>query len=221
MNLECHWSPEAPECRYCFFRAVTDSEIEQHEIEDHYYCAGCDRRFQNLNNIRQHLNSKLHRQSVVICPFCKAACGTATGLSHHLERGACPRAPMNRDKLYRFVKIRDPAGVISNRDVEWAGEKTYTINPRAAWNPWAKAYECYLCHKLYNTLHALKQHLESPRHQQNLYHCLKRSCGREFSTLAALTNHLESESCRILRFQQVQKGIANIVTPGRMISQTL
>lgn len=68
------------------------------------------------------------------------------------------------------------------------------------------------------TLNALKKHLESPRHQQSLYHCMKRSCGKEFKTLAELINHLESEICKIMRFQQVQKSIATIVDPHKMIA---
>ncbi|XEV05267.1 hypothetical protein FSHL1_010554 [Fusarium sambucinum] len=219
MNLQMHWCRNAPECMLCCYRAVTKTEITKHEIEHHHYCADCKRQFSNLNCIRQHLNGKIHRASAVNCPFCKARCGTATGLSHHLERGSCPRVPMDRQKLYRYIKNRDPGGVITNKRLEWYGDKTYDINPRLAWNHWAKAYECYLCHKLHSSLHGLKLHLESPKHQQKLYHCLNPTCLREFATLAALINHLESESCKIMRFQQVQRNIAAIVDPNRMISR--
>ncbi|WXC65157.1 hypothetical protein SNK03_010965 [Fusarium graminearum] len=218
MNLEMHWAHNVLECRMCYLRAVSKDEISKHEIELHNYCADCERQFSNLNCIRQHLNGKIHRVSTVNCPFCKAKCGTATGLSCHLERGSCPRVPMNRKKLYKYVRNRDPAGVIVNKRLEWHGERTYEINPRLAWNHWAKTYECYLCHKLHSSLHGLKLHLESPKHQQKLYHCLNPTCRKEFATLAALINHLESESCKILRFQQAQRGISSIVDPNRMIS---
>ncbi|EWG45080.1 hypothetical protein FVEG_06014 [Fusarium verticillioides 7600] len=125
---------------------------------------------------------------------------------------------MDRRKLYRYIKNRDRRSIITNRELAWHGEKTYVINPTAAWNPWSKALECYLCHKLHTTLFGLKKHLESPRHQQSLYHCVKRSCGKEFKTLAALINHLESESCRIMRFQQqsnaIQQGQNHSSVPG-------
>lgn len=155
---------------------------------------------------------------MVDCPFCKVRCGTATGLSHHLERGTCPRIPLNRHKLYKYIRGRDPAGTLAIKNIEWQGDKTYSINPRLAWNHRTKAYECYLCHKLYSSLQGLKLHLESPKHQQKLYHCLNPTCWREFTTLAALINHLESESCKVMRFQQVQKAISKIVDPNRMIS---
>jgi hypothetical protein len=125
---------------------------------------------------------------------------------------------MNRHKLYKYIKSRDPASAIANQCLEWQGDKTYSINPRLAWNHWVKAYECYLCHKLHSSLQGLRLHLESPKHQQKLYHCFNTACRREFTTLAALINHLESETCKIMRFQQVQKTISNIVDPNRMIS---
>ncbi|RFN50083.1 zinc finger protein [Fusarium flagelliforme] len=202
MNLEQHWAENAPECTICLFHAVTEEEVVRHEVEEHNYCADCKRTFMNLNCIRQHLNGKIH----------------PTGLSHHLERGACPRMSMNRHKLYKYIKNRDPKGSLTNKTLAWEGEKTYSINPRLAWNHWVKAYECYLCHKLYSSLHGLKMHLESPRHQQKLYHCMKPSCSREFTTLAALINHLESEVCKLVRFQQVQKVVERIVDPHMMIS---
>ncbi|PTD05217.1 hypothetical protein HYE67_003249 [Fusarium culmorum] len=175
MNLELHWAENAPECRMCYFRAVTKAEVAKHEFELHNYCADCERQFQNQNSIRHHLNGKIHRVSTVKCPFCKTRCGTATGLSHHIEQGSCPHVPIDRQKLYKYIRSRDPAGAIANKRLEWHGEKTYEINPRLAWNNWAKAYECYLCHKLYSSLHGLKLHLESPKHQQKMYHCLNPS----------------------------------------------
>lgn len=125
---------------------------------------------------------------------------------------------MHRNKLYRYIKNRDHRSLITNKELAWHGEKTYTINPTAAWNPWSKAFECYLCYKLHMTLTGLKKHLESSRHQQSLYHCVKRSCGKEFKTLAALINHLQSESCKIMGLQQVQKSITTIVDPHKMIA---
>ncbi|KAF5594848.1 hypothetical protein FPANT_4758 [Fusarium pseudoanthophilum] len=168
MNLEQHWRLNAPTCQLCGDKAVTQAEIREHEIESHFHCADCNRQFMNANNLRMHLNSKLHRVSAVKCPFCRATCNTATGLSHHLERGSCPRVPMDRSKLYRYIKNRDHRSIITNKELAWHGEKTYAINPTAAWNPWSKAFECYLCHKLHTTLFGLKKHLESPRHQQTL-----------------------------------------------------
>ncbi|KAF4988420.1 hypothetical protein FDECE_15061 [Fusarium decemcellulare] len=218
MNMENHWSIDSPECALCYFRAPTASEVKQHEIGQHNYCAECNREFQSLHNIQQHLNSWRHRPSEVICPFCLKACGTATGSVHHLERGNCPRAPLNRDKLYQSIRARDPNHVISNKALEWYGEKSFNVDPKDAWNSTREAFECYLCHRLFGSLYSLKSHLESPKHQQNLYHCANRSCGRQFTTLAALINHLESETCKFIRFQQMQSNIQHIVASNRIIA---
>ncbi|KAJ0149749.1 hypothetical protein HZ326_7729 [Fusarium oxysporum f. sp. albedinis] len=178
---------------------LSPPEIREHEIERHFHCADCNRQCMNANNLRMHLNPKLHRVSAVKCPYCRVTCNTATGLSHHLERGSYPRIPMDRNKLYYYIKNRDHRNLITNKGIAWY------------------AFECYLCHKLHMTLTALKKHLESPRHQQSLYHCMKRSCGKEFKTLAALINHLENESCKMMRFQRVQKSITAVVDPHKVI----
>lgn len=42
-------------------------------------------------------------------------------------------------------------------------------------------------------------------------------CGREFSALAALFNHLESEACGSVRFDDVQENVGGILSGRRMI----
>lgn len=142
--------------------------------------------------------------------------GTATGLVHHLDRGSCSKAPLNRDKLYEAVRRRDPNSVISKKLLTWSGTTSYEATERT-WNCFVEAYECYLCHRLFGKLASLNQHLSSPIHQQKLYHCPNSRCGREFTTLAAVINHLESESCEYMRFEAVQKNVDRIVDPRRMI----
>ncbi|KAF4821373.1 hypothetical protein CGCSCA4_v008871 [Colletotrichum siamense] len=74
-----------------------------------------------------------------------------------------------------------------------------------------------MCGNLYGKLNSLNQHLNSPVHQQSLYHCPNRHCGREFTTLAATMNHLESESCGFMRFEAVQQNVGRILDSRRMI----
>jgi len=93
-----------------------------------------------------------------------------------------------------------------------------TIATERAWNGYG--YECYLCARQFPTLRRLNSHIESPVHEQDLYRCPKSSCGRTFKVLSGLVQHVESESCGVMRFMQVQQqarhGIQNMV--GRMIS---
>lgn len=148
--------------------------------------------------------------------FCGTEHGTATGLVHHLESGRCPKAPLNRDKLYQAVRSRDPTGLISKKLLGWSGSPSYEASEKA-WNPSAQAFQCYLCGRLFGQLKSLNQHLSSPAHQQKLYHCPNGHCDKDFVTLAALINHLESESCKFMRFDAVQRKVAQILDPRRMI----
>ena len=53
--------------------------------------------------------------------------------------------------------------------------------------------------------------------QQKLYHCPKHTCRKEFTTLAGIINHLESESCGFTRFDNVQRGIEGMISGNRLI----
>ncbi|KAI0114604.1 hypothetical protein F4776DRAFT_666750 [Hypoxylon sp. NC0597] len=213
MNAKNHWYYE---CAICDETWPTEELKTEHEIDYHYFCSECDRQFHDHNAIKMHLNSRIHRGLNIECPFCNKYYATATGLTHHLESGSCPSLPfLNRDEVYKLVRAKDPNGLISKKLLGWNGSPQYEATS-AAWNGYA--YECYLCHRQFNKLSSLNQHLSSPTHQQNLYHCPKRSgCGREFSSLAALMNHLESESCGYTKFENVQRALPDILSSDRLI----
>lgn len=76
------------------------------------------------------MNSRVHRGQDISCPFCQKSYVTASGVSHHLERGACPNAPqMNRTTTHRMIRKLDPNGVITNNQLEWYPEQgaTYEV----------------------------------------------------------------------------------------------
>ncbi|KAI1631316.1 hypothetical protein F4809DRAFT_177822 [Biscogniauxia mediterranea] len=205
------------ECTKCYETWPTEEQQIEHEHKQHHYCGECNRTFNNYNNIKMHLNSNVHRGQNIQCPLCKNNFATATGLTHHLETGSCPRAAnINRDTLYKFVRSKDPGGVMTKNLIDWPGSTQYEANDRS-YN-WARSgWECYLCHRLFNNLRGLNQHLNSPTHQEKLYHCPKPACIKEFTTLAAIINHLESEACGFTRFENVQQNIKNVISGNRMI----
>ncbi|KAA8894569.1 hypothetical protein FN846DRAFT_402905 [Sphaerosporella brunnea] len=211
MDALDHWAPKF-ECDTCTAKFKTQRAANQHmEARGHWsnYCADCDRRFENENNLRMHLNSRIHRGTGVECPFCKRGFVTASGVSHHLETGSCPNAPtVNRQSLYHNIRSRDSQGFITDqKQLEWHSEMSAT---ERSWNGYN--YECYLCHREFSELRTLNRHLNSPIHQQKLYHCPNRQCSREFVSLAAMFNHLESETCQFIRFGQVQQRVTGILT---------
>lgn len=82
----------------------------------------------------------------------------------------------------------------------------------ARWNSYY--YECDLCHREFITLRTLNEHLNSRAHNSKLYHCPNRNCNKQFESLAALINHLESETCRFIRFEEFQtkaRGIIGVI----------
>ncbi|KAI1210071.1 uncharacterized protein F4807DRAFT_423720 [Annulohypoxylon truncatum] len=213
MNAKNHWQYKCNDCDDSF---LSKEWLRDHEVEDHFYCDPCKRYFSCYNNIKMHLNSRIHRGQNMQCPFCKQRYTTATGAAHHIESGSCPSAPgLDRDLVYRIIRAKDPNHIISNKLLEWSDSTRYEATSQA-WNGFA--YECSLCHRQFQKLESLSQHLSSPVHQQNLYHCPKRiACGREFTSLAGLMNHLESESCGYTKFENVQKSAAGIMSSDRLI----
>ncbi|KAJ3472816.1 hypothetical protein NLG97_g10698 [Lecanicillium saksenae] len=170
-------------CHYCYETFPTEEDWRDHEYYNHHYCSDCDREFRDGNSLEMHLNSSRRRGGNVPCPFCNKVFGTATGLAHHLEMGACPNADTSRDQMYGF----------------WKGLSAYEVTERS-WN--GVGYECYLCRRVFGSLHGLSQHLNSPAHQEAIYHCPNPNC-RDFTSLAAIINHLESEACGFTRFEVV------------------
>ncbi|KAK8101672.1 hypothetical protein PG999_012046 [Apiospora kogelbergensis] len=206
------------DCCRCSLTWPTEDQLTSHQHEKHNYCAECDRVFMSYNNLKQHLHSRRHLGQSIGCPFCGSCWVTAAGMTHHLESGACPKASkVNRDTLYKFVRSKDPGGVFTKNLVGYQGSTYYEANEQS-YNPYRGGYQCYLCHSLFSSLQGLTQHLNSPTHQQPLYHCPNRiTCDKEFKSLASIINHLESESCGFVRFEKVQRGFQDLLNMGRQI----
>ncbi|KAF1983621.1 zinc finger protein [Aulographum hederae CBS 113979] len=214
MRAVGHLAPRYP-CEACnkVFRSQQAAR-EHMESDNHWrkhYCSDCDRGFQNQNNLNMHLNSRVHRGNQVPCPFCRTAFATASGVSHHLESSSCSHARnVNRETIYEAIKSRDRQGLITKNLLTYPDQPSSGIATAATWN--GHRYECYLCHRSFTSTRALDQHLASPVHQQKVYHCPNRQCGRDLVSLAALFNHLESESCGFIRFEKVQQNVNGFLT---------
>ncbi|KAG9188923.1 hypothetical protein G6011_07628 [Alternaria panax] len=209
-----HWEPQF-ECETCDRRFRSESSANQHmSALDHYkqyHCRDCAKSFRNENELRMHLNSSTHRGRNVACPFCKTALTSASGLSHHLEAGSCPRARnLNHRTIFQAISQRDRGGLITNKLLTYSDSDTQNIATGATWNGFN--YECYLCHREFRDLQRLNQHLSSPVHSEKLYHCPNRNCTGQFVRLASLFNNLESESCNFVRFEKVQKHVHDFIT---------
>jgi hypothetical protein len=178
-------------------------------------CTSLDGR--NAHNDK-HLNSRIHRGTDISCPFCKRGFATATGVTHHLETGSCPEArSLNRDTILTEIRRRDPTHMITKKLITYHESSTITATS-ASYNRGSGLYECYICHKGFRELQSLNKHVNSPVHKDKAYHCPGRGCGKEFSALAPLFNHLESEACGAVRFDAVQKNVGGFLSGNRMIA---
>ncbi|EIN10396.1 hypothetical protein PUNSTDRAFT_142427 [Punctularia strigosozonata HHB-11173 SS5] len=194
------------------------------------YCEECDRWFQNVNNLRQHLNSARHKPKTVQCYMYSRGCNQMfvswSAMVLHLEEGGC-RSGITRAEINRFVVERDRQNIITNPNrmiTGPSGSSFYeppppTIATEQAWN--GGAYECYFCHSQFRALTSLNQHLASPRHSvadgSRLYRCPNtRDCGQQFFALSGLVQHIEWANCGVQRFEEVRR-IPGLVSGIRMI----
>lgn len=222
MNALGHWAPKIP-CETCGWKFHTVASAEKHmQAQKHYksYCPDCGVQFQNENNLKmvsfpfpwaalvpnefhkQHLNSKIHRDSQILCPFCKSKFTTGSGVAHHLERGSCPKAKgVNREIILHMIRKHDRGGFITNKQIEWHKDNnTQYSATNQAFNGYY--WECYLCHKKFQKQPDLNRHLNSQAHKQKVYHCpnVRGRCMKQLTALAGLFNRFESESCAFMRF---------------------
>ncbi|KAI6768403.1 hypothetical protein HG531_010592 [Fusarium graminearum] len=214
---ESDYSSYICEFDFCDEELDTADDLRNHEINDHLYCDPCDRSFKDLNSIKMHLRSRVHQGETQHCPFCGQSYVTAAGVFQHLENKGCSKAPLNRAMVYEAVRSRDPNGTLTKKLLDWSKSIRFEATGRSL-NAVTGAFDCSLCGASFNRLQSLTQHLQSPKHEQKLYHCPKKGCDRRFTTLAAVTSHLESEQCGFMRFEDVQEVVSRIFDPGRMIA---
>ncbi|KZO94066.1 hypothetical protein CALVIDRAFT_539439 [Calocera viscosa TUFC12733] len=137
----------------------------------------------------------------------------------HMESGSCPSG-VNRSKIDQFMVEHDLQNVITNPSRLIIGpdgtrqmqSDTYIASAQA-WN--GRGYECYFCHKVFDKLVHLNQHLASPKHTkplQKLYRCPNLACQTETVTLSAICQHIESGGCGVNRFKKVNHAMEAFVT---------
>ncbi|EAU92390.1 hypothetical protein CC1G_00609 [Coprinopsis cinerea okayama7 len=215
-DLEDHNDAFHVRCEDCnrFFK--NEFGLHEHYRQSPYhrdqYCTPCRRLFTSENAYKNHLRSSIHQPKNVMCPGrgCGMGFVSTSALALHLESGGCPSG-ITRAEVNRIIRhydrnnvITDPSRMIGNGG---RGDDVTYYATGASWNGWA--YECCICHKEYSTLRALNQHLGSPRHQSKIYVCPWSTCGARFTTLSGFCQHVESESCDVLRANPLAKRIVD------------
>ncbi|KAH6699413.1 hypothetical protein EV126DRAFT_443128 [Verticillium dahliae] len=163
-------------------------------------CGDCGRSFTSLQARQQHMNALGHRSP------------EATGGTSSSALQKCPANSVSTSST-----ILNNTRWTATATVAHVTDLTYAVTDRA-YNSLINAWECYLCHRAFNLRSSLNQHLNSPAHQQALYHCPSTRCGREFSMAGGLFNHLESETCGAMRFDDVQRHAQAMMNPDRLLN---
>ncbi|OSX58514.1 hypothetical protein POSPLADRAFT_1152740 [Postia placenta MAD-698-R-SB12] len=209
-------------CDGCNAFFHTWNALQQHRLAKHNYCAPCERHFRSAQGLAMHLDSLAHRLRRFVCPgrHCSRRCKCAAGLVAHLESGACASG-MDRSSVNSLAVDIDQSNIITNPTrllsyhdgvITTGTVITAYATPRS-FN--GRSFECFMCHRHYQTLEGLNEHLASPAHDEQLYRCPQalHGCGTEFRTLSALCQHVESEKCRIRRFNApMQKVIESMAS---------
>lgn len=127
----------------------------------------------------------------------------------HLESGTCPSG-ITRQIVNNEIRARDTNHLITGRLLTYpdSNGRADTWATDAAWN--GRNFECYFCPREFQNLRNLNQHLQSPVHEQKIYHCPH--CATKFKLFSGLVQHVESESCGIARFRDVKMAMDRLTS---------
>lgn len=134
----------------------------------------------------------------------------------HLESGSCVSG-ITRQMVNSEIRARDTNHLITERLLTYpdSNGQVNTWATNAAWN--GRNYECYFCPRQFRSLPDLNRHLQSPVHEQRIYHCPH--CTTKFKLFGGLVQHVESESCGIARFRDVKMAMDRLISNStRMIA---
>ncbi|KAN0100149.1 hypothetical protein V8E55_000133 [Tylopilus felleus] len=212
-DLESHCINNHFYCDMCdqFFQSAAG--LREHNRQSHFYCSECDRVFRSESNLRS-VTPQLQRAKNVPCAFqyrgCTQSFVSKSAMILHLEAGSCPSGA-NRRMIDRWVRVNDRDNVVTvpRRLLTYGDDDIECVATQRSWN--GSAYECVLCHSGFRTLDDLNRHLASPRHKEKTYRCPLTTCLAKFSTLSGLCQHVESESCGVLRFRAVRDGMDHLL----------
>ncbi|KAJ5872143.1 uncharacterized protein N7529_004496 [Penicillium soppii] len=192
-------------CQGCISMFNSQENVEAHMDERNHWlwtCKECGEHFDTSLYLEMHLASNVHRPHHHECPFCFESFVTPSAVVHHLESTCCEVADwLDIKHLFGLIKDLDPDNLLTIRG---AAPKEKEKNPPIRFN--GKRFQCHRCDRSFMRQAGLEAHHESPFHDERLYHCLNctENCGKEFVSLAALFNHLESESCGIMWFEDLE-----------------
>ncbi|CAG8103787.1 unnamed protein product [Penicillium olsonii] len=210
-DLRARHETETEHFRYRFPCFMCPRVFESHEdaaahmdATGHFQfrCKKCGEHFEKKEALVMHLRSPVHRALVHKCQYCPSVFGTPSAVIHHVESNCCENATgFNVESIYQIMKNLDKEEVFTIPVVQPSGNTNIEFKMIGKW------FHCTHCPARFKREIGLVAHLQSPVHRPRQYHCFNapNRCGKTFLTLASLFNHLESESCGIYNFDDVEE----------------
>jgi len=202
---------ELPYCGACDRWFINRLSKYQHlaASSSHNWCFVCSRDFSSPTALDQHSSSRVHKACDLPCPLCSKTFKIPSAIALHIESGACHN--ISRHQVTAAVHSLGIVPTISiTRRLHGSSSAARTTITYAAsemaFN--GSAYECYLCHRTFSSLMSLNAHLNSPAHDAKEFKCP--SCRKEFKLISGLIQHIETETCGVARFQQVEDFAHNL-----------
>ncbi|KAF8804458.1 hypothetical protein BYT27DRAFT_7193927, partial [Phlegmacium glaucopus] len=176
-----------------------------HHCKKPYHCVTCTRSFGDQSAPNQHYRtSSAHRSRGAKCPFCPSYFKSPSAVAYHIESGC---HGITRHQVTHAVKRLDIVpDICITRRIEGASPTPPTTVKYHVASPGAfncREYACFLCRRMFWSLHSLSAHLNSAVHDANEFKCPK--CKKRFKLVSALMQHIESAACKLARLPEVQK----------------
>lgn len=134
---------------------------------------------------------KASRTSVE-CFGCTQMFATHSAMLTHLESGNCTVDENDLDLLAE--KCYQSRRYVSAEHREWLRtEERSDHRAKGVYNSRARRWECEMCQQSFHTQQGMESHVSSPIHDPFVYECP--DCEIPFSTLSALLQHVESQTC--------------------------
>ncbi|KAI5818545.1 hypothetical protein BZA77DRAFT_261318 [Pyronema omphalodes] len=231
------------DCSVCYedYDEYKDHRECVHEYP--FHCQECGDMYRTQDLLEMHMEEE-HTEPQWECDVCDRQFANENSLRMHMNsrihRGAsitCPwckktyttatglshhlesgscRTGINRETIYQTIRQRDPRGVFTHKLLEYPSTERFNQTVSATAKSWNGT--AYECPLCDREYRTL---VALNQHLNSSIHQQNLyhcpRCNKQAKTLAALLNHFESESCGFVTFDGVQRNVEGIVTGGRMI----
>jgi hypothetical protein len=147
-------------CTICILHFTSSAARNEHSYISHHHCTACRRTFLGVNQVEQHLKSKVHMAPSYPCPGrCDASFITPSALIKHLEQLVCPSGCKRAD-VDRFVHDTGRLGIETLLNHQGGLAMRKVCHSHSAPQQ-RKKYVCPNCPRKFGPFSALIEHVES------------------------------------------------------------